>query len=155
MKGLASYFGESREVWGLCGLLHDIDYERTGGNPNLHSKEGSEMLKELGLTQDIYEAVLTHNEAHGVPPADLMAKALFCVDPLTGLIVAAALVLPSKKLTDLTVESVLKKFKKKEFARGCDREIIAKCKEYLSLDLEEFIKIVLSSMQGIATELGF
>ena len=83
-----------------------------------------------------------------------MAKSLFCVDPLTGLIVAAALVLPSKKINDLKTESVLKRFKEKAFAKGAKREIIAQCQEYLGLSLEEFIGIVLSSMQEISQDLG-
>jgi len=96
MRGLAEYFGENKEKWGICGLLHDIDYEKTKDNPNLHSKMGAEMLKELGFEKEICQAVLTHNEAHKILPESKMAKAIFCLDPLTGLIVAATLVLPSK-----------------------------------------------------------
>lgn len=168
MKDLADSFGEDKEKWGVCGLLHDIDYEKTQGDPSRHSKEGSEMLKGLGFEEEICQAVLTHNEAHGVEPAGLMAKALFCVDPLTGLIVAATLVLPSrpsstgearpegaaKKLADLQPESVLKRFKEKAFAKGANREIIAQCQDLLGLDLEKFVEIVLQAMQRIANELG-
>lgn len=154
MKGLAQKFNEDIEKWGICGLIHDIDYEKTSGHENLHSKQGADMLKELGFDKDIYEAVLTHNEAHGIEPESLMAKALFCVDPLTGLIVAATLVLPSKKINDLSSESVLKRFKEKAFAKGANREIIKKCEEYLSLSLEQFVDIVLGSMQKISDDLG-
>lgn len=154
MKELAKHFGEDEEKWAICGLLHDIDYEKTKGDPNLHSKIGSEMLKDLGLEEDICQAVLTHNEAHNIAPESLMAKALYCIDPLTGLIVAATLVLPSKKINDLQVESVLKRFKEKAFARGANREIIAQCQEYLNLSLEKFTEIVLSAMQKISDELG-
>ncbi len=154
MRGLAEYFKEDVEKWGICGLLHDIDYERVKENMELHSKEGSEMLEKAGLDKEICEAVLTHNEAHGIEPNSLMAKALYCVDPLTGLIVAATLVLPSKKINELKVENVLRRFKEKAFARGANREIIAKCEEYLSLSLEKFIEIVLCSMQKISEELG-
>ena len=121
---------------------------------NLHSKRGAEILKGLGFKEEIYNAVLTHNEAHGVEPESLLAKALFCVDPLTGLIVASTLVLPSKKINDLETGSVLKRFKEKAFARGANRDIIRKCQEYLSLSLEEFIGIVLKAMQEISNELG-
>ena len=152
MRDLADHFGENKQEWGICGLLHDIDYEKT--NPEEHSKVGAEMLKGLGLGKEICDAVLTHNEAHGIEPKSLMAKALYCVDPLTGLIVAAALVLPSKKINDLTVENVLNRFKEKAFARGANREIIVKCREYLDLSLEEFIKITLESMQKISKQLG-
>ncbi len=154
MGGLAKYFNEEIEEWKTCGLLHDIDYEKTAGDINFHSKKGSEMLREAGFNKDFCEAVLTHNEAHGVKPKTLIAKALFCTDPLTGLIVAATLVLPSKKINDLKTESILKRFREKAFARGANRENIAKCEEYLSLSLEEFIGIILSSMKKISSELG-
>ncbi|XOB41437.1 MAG: HDIG domain-containing metalloprotein [Candidatus Nealsonbacteria bacterium] len=153
MKGLAQKFNEDVEKWGICGLIHDIDYEKTSGDENLHSKQGADMLKELGFDKDIYEAVLTHNEAHGIKPESLIAKALFCVDPLTGLIVAATLVLPSKKINDISTESVLKRFKEKAFAKGANREIIKKCEEYLNLSLEEFVGIALNSMQKISNDL--
>ena len=154
MKDLAEFFGEDRGRWGICGLLHDIDYEKVKDNLILHSKLGAEMLKNLGLDEEICQAVLSHNEAHGILPQSKMAKALFCIDPLTGLIVAATLVLPSKKINDLKTENVLNRFNEKHFARGANREIIKKCEEYLNLSLEDFIKIGLAAMQQIAGELG-
>lgn len=154
MRGVAEHFKEDAEKWGLCGLLHDIDYEKTKGEASVHSKEGAEMLRNLGIEEEICDAVLSHNEAHGIEPKTKMAKALFCIDPLTGLIVAATLVLPSKKINDLKAENVLRRFKEKAFARGANREIIKKCEEYLGLPLAEFIEIVLSSMQKISDELG-
>lgn len=154
MRGLAEKFNEDVEKWGICGLIHDIDYEKTGGDANLHSKQGAEMLKGFGFDQETCEAVLSHNEAHGIKPNSLMAKALYCVDPLTGLIVAATLVLPLKKINELKVESVLKRFKEKAFAKGVNREIISESEEYLGLSLEEFIGITLDSMQKISNELG-
>jgi putative nucleotidyltransferase with HDIG domain len=154
MRALARYFGEDQEKWGLAGLLHDIDYEKTKGDPSQHSLVGAKMLEDLGFEKDICQAVKVHNEAHGIPPQTLMEKALFVTDPLTGLIVAAALVLPSKKLADLTVENVLNRFKEKAFARGANREIMKKSEEYLNLRLEEFVKIGLEAMQKIAKDLG-
>ncbi len=154
MRALARYFGEDEEKWAIAGLLHDIDYEKTKGDSNLHSKVGSQILKEMGFDQEICEAILTHNEAHGILPLTKMAKALFCLDPLTGLIVAATLVLPSKKLKDLKVENVLNRFKEKSFAKGANREIIKKCEEYLGLSLEKFVEIVLGAMQEISDQLG-
>lgn len=154
MKNLAEYFGEDKEKWALAGLLHDIDYEKTRGNPNLHSRVGAEMLKKLGIEEEISEAVLTHNEAHKIFPKTKMAKALYCLDPLTGLIVAATLVLPSKKIKDLKVKNVLNRFKEKAFAKGANREIIRKCQDLLGLSLEKFVEIVLSSMQKISDRLG-
>ena len=153
MRGLAQYFNEDEEKWGITGLLHDIDYEETKDDPNSHSLKGAEFLENLRLDKEIVEAVKTHNEIHGILPETKMAKALYCVDPLTGLIVAAALVLPSKKLTDLTVENVLNRFKEKSFARGAKREIILKCSD-IGLSLEKFVEICLNAMQNISDDLG-
>jgi putative nucleotidyltransferase with HDIG domain len=154
MRALARHFNADEEKWGLAGLLHDIDYEKTKNDPNQHSLIGAEMLEDLGVNKDIIQAVKVHNEAHGISPETLIEKSLYVSDPLTGLIVAAALVLPSKKLADLKAESIINRFYEKSFARGANREIIKKCEEYLGLKLEEFIKIGLEEMQGIAEEIG-
>ncbi len=154
MKGLAKNFNEDGEKWGLAGLLHDIDYEQTKDDPQKHSLVGAEMLKNLGLSEDICQAVKVHNEAHGIRPITLLEKSLFVTDPLTGLIVAATLVLPSKKITDLTVENILNRFKEKGFARGANREIIKQCETILNLPLANFVKIALEAMQKINNELG-
>jgi len=154
MRALAKFFGEDEEKWALAGLLHDIDYEKTKEDPKLHSKLGAEMLKNMGFEEDICQAVLTHNEIHGIEPKTKMAKALYCLDPLTGLIVASALVLPSKKLKDLKVENILNRFKEKRFAAGANREIIRKCEDFLGISLEKFVEIVLGAMQEISDQLG-
>jgi len=154
MRALARHFGQDEEKWSLTGLLHDIDYEKTKDNPSQHSLVGAKMLEDLGIEKEICQAVKVHNEAHGILPETLLEKALFVVDPLTGLIVAAALVLPSKKLADLTPENILNRFREKAFARGANREIIKKCQDYLNLSLAEFVKIGLEAMQGISKELG-
>lgn len=154
MKALAEYFGKDPTKWEICGLLHDIDYEKTKDNPSLHSLLGAEILKELSLDEEIIEAVKSHNPAHQIEPKSLMAKGLFVSDPLSGLIVASALVLPSKKLKDLSVQNVLNRFQEKSFARGVRREIIKKCQDYLGLSLENFIKIALGAMQKISKDLG-
>ena len=147
MRALARHFKEDEEKWGLAGLLHDIDYEKTKNDPNQHSLIGAQMLEEIGVDKDICQAVKVHNEIHGILPETLMEKSLYVSDPLTGLIVASALVLPSKNIADLKPESVEKRFKEKAFAKGANREIIKKCEEYLNLGLEEFIKIGLEAMQ--------
>lgn len=154
MVELAKYFNADQEKWGLTGLLHDIDYEETKANPQIHSVKGAEMLAELGLEQDICQAVKVHNEAHGIKPETLMEKSLFVTDPLTGLIVAAVLVLPSKKISDLTVDNVLNRFKEKGFARGANREIIKQAETLLNLPLADFFQISLQAMQQIANDLG-
>lgn len=159
MRALARHFGPSTELgvneekWGLAGLLHDIDYEETKDNPEKHSLIGAEMLEKMGLDKEIVEAVKTHNEMHNIVPETKMAKALFSVDPLTGLIVASVLVLLEKKIANLTIENVLNRFKEKAFARGANREIINKCLD-IDLDLKEFVEICLKAMQGISGELG-
>ena len=153
MQALAQYFDEDQEKWGLTGLLHDIDYEETKNSPEKHSIIGAEMLEKMGLDKEITEAIKTHNEIHGIEPETKMAKALFSVDPLTGLIVAATLVMPDKKISNLTVKNILNRFKVKSFARGANREIIKKCED-IGLDLKEFIDICLRAMQGISREIG-
>jgi len=159
MRALARYFNFSEEPkmeedkWGIAGLLHDIDYEETKNNPEKHSLIGAEMLEKMGVEKEICEAIKTHNEMHNIAPETKMAKALFSVDPLTGLIIASTLVLPEKKLSNLTTENVLHRFKTKRFAQGANREIISKCSD-IDLTLEEFIEICLKAMQGIASDLG-
>ena len=154
MGALAKKFGQDIDRWKLAGLLHDIDYEETKDKPEIHSLIGAEMLSKIGLDKEIVEAVKTHNEMHGIEPRSLMAKSLFVADPLSGLIVASTLVLPSKKIKDLTLKSVLKKFKAKSFARGANRKNIKKCEDLINLSLEEFVGISLKAMQGINQELG-
>ena len=155
MKALARRFNEGEEEkWGLAGLLHDIDYEKVKDDLSQHSLVGAKMLEDMGIDKEICQAVKVHNEAHGIPPQTLLDKALFVIDPLTGLIVAATLVLPSKKIADLTVENILNRFKEKAFARGANREIIRRCKELLGLELEEFTRIGLEAMQEINSDLG-
>lgn len=154
MRELAEKFNQDIESWGLAGLLHDIDYESTKDDIQAHSLVGAEMLEKAGLGDEIVEAVKTHNDAHGIEPKSLMAKALFVADPISGLIVAATLVLPSKKINDLNAQNVLNRFREKSFARGANREIIKKCEELLGLSLEKFVEIALTAMKGISKELG-
>jgi len=155
MKALAKHFGENEEIWGLAGLLHDLDMEIVDykKNPEKQGVVGAEMLEKMGVDKVITEAIKAHNEATGKVRESRIEKAIFCTDPLTGLIVAATLVSPSKKLADLTPQSVLNRFKEKSFAKGANRQIIASCSE-IGLSLEEFVKIGLEAMQGISNQLG-
>ncbi len=153
MRALARRLGEDEEEWGLTGLLHDIDVELTKGKPNVHSKLGADVARELGASERMCHAILCHNPTHGIRCETLLDKALFCADPLTGLITAAALVHPNKKLAGLQVDSLKKRFKEKRFAAGANREQIASCQE-IGLGLEEFLSLGLEAMQGIASELG-
>ncbi len=153
MREFAEHFNEDLERWGLAGLLHDVDYETTKDDLSQHSLVGAKISEDAGLDKEICEAVKTHNEAHGLKPESLMGKVLLPVDPLTGLIIASVLVLPSKKITEVTTENVLNRFKEKGFAKGANRDIINKCSD-AGLTLEQFVEIGLKAMKGIATELN-
>ncbi|MBI4318383.1 MAG: HDIG domain-containing protein [Chloroflexi bacterium] len=153
MRALARYLGEDEETWGLAGLLHDIDYEETIDDPLRHSLVGSRRLADLGLGPEIVQAVRVHNEAHGEPRISTLDKALHPGEAMTGLIIAAALVRPEKKLAAVTVDSLLKRFGEKAFARGANREVIARCAE-LGIELPQFLAIGLEAMQGISDDLG-
>lgn len=153
MGALACRLGQDATEWRLTGLLHDIDVELTEHEPQRHSKVGADLVREMGASEAVCRAVLCHNEAHGVPCETLLDKALFCVDPLTGLITAAALVRPDKSLAGLTSESLMKRFKEKRFAAGANREAIASCQQ-IGLSLDEFVSLGLEAMKGIAGDLG-
>ncbi len=153
MRALARRLGEDEELWGLAGLLHDVDYDQTKDDPQRHSLVGAELLAEHGVDPRIVQAVRAHNEVHGTPRQTPLDKALYAVDPLTGLIIAAALIRKPSKLAPMTPEFILNRFKEKGFARGASREQISSCQE-LGLTLEEFVTVGLAAMQGIADELG-
>ncbi|MDD2646605.1 MAG: HDIG domain-containing protein [Patescibacteria group bacterium] len=153
MAALAQKFGQNKEQWALAGLLHDIDYEQTKDKPEQHSLIGAQMLTELNIDSEIIQAIKVHNDMHQLPRQTLIDKSLFCADPITGLIVASTLVLPNKKIIELTPENVLNRFKEKGFAKGANREHIAMCSE-IALSLEEFVRISLGAMQAINNEIG-
>ena len=151
MVGLAERLGEDAESWALAGLLHDLDYEETVDDPDRHGLVSAEKLGELGISEEIIHAVKAHNEH--VTRDSVMDRALYASDPVTGLIVAAALMHPDKKLAGIDVDFVMRRFKEKRFAAGARRAQIGACSE-LGLSLEEFIEVALASMQGISGELG-
>jgi len=153
MQALAKRLGEDGEEWGLTGLLHDIDMELTEGDMSTHSRLGADLVREMGASEAMAHSILCHNEAHGIPRESKLDKALFCADPLTGLIIAAALVRPDKKLAGVEARSVRKRFKEKSFAAGANREQIARCAE-LGIELDDFIELGLKAMKGIAEDLG-
>jgi putative nucleotidyltransferase with HDIG domain len=152
MRALARKLGEDEQEWGLTGLLHDIDVELVEGDMSSHGRLGSDLAREMGANETMAHAILCHNEAHGVPLETKLDKALFCADPLSGLITAAALVRPDK-LSGLASKSVMKRFREKSFAAGVDRQQVAKCQE-IELELEEFVALGITAMQGIASQLG-
>lgn len=140
------------EEWEVVGLLHDADYEITNKSLELHTEETTKKLKERGADVRVIDAIRGH--ADKAKRETYMAKAIYAADELTGLIVAAALVQPEKKLNSLSVESVMRKFKDKSFAAGASREQIKTCETELKIPLEEFTSIILKSMQENSEELG-
>ena len=153
MRALARHFGEDEEEWGLTGLIHDIDVEHAEEDMSRHGKLAAHLAEQLGCSETMCHAVLAHNEALGVPCETLLDKALFCTDPLTGLITAGALIRPDKKLAELSVKSLKKRFKEKSFAAGANREQRALCSD-INLELDEFMGIGLEAMKGISADLG-
>lgn len=154
MRGFAEHFGEHADDWALAGLLHDLDWEKTRDDFPEHTLMAERILTEAGLTPHLVKAIKVHNWHHGIAPETLLEKTLFCVEELTGLITAAALVQPDKKLASVTVESVLKKFKEKSFAKGVNRDIIAQAPDLIGLSLEDVTKLSIEAMRGIAPNLG-
>uniref|UniRef100_UPI00047CD6FB HDIG domain-containing metalloprotein n=1 Tax=Caldanaerobius polysaccharolyticus TaxID=44256 RepID=UPI00047CD6FB len=153
MRGLAKRLGQDEEKWALTGLLHDIDYEMTENNPQEHSVIGAKILEEKGLEPDIVYAIKAHNEIHGLPRNTMLDKALYAADPTAGLIAAVAYVMPSKKLEEVQLKSLKKKFKDKAFAKGANREQIKSCEE-LGLTVDQFLEISLQEMKKIADQIG-
>ena len=153
MKELAPRLGGDPKMWGLAGLVHDVDYKKTEKTPEKHGLVGSNWLLDLGYPDDVVHAVSCHNERTGIKRENKMDDALYACDPLTGLIVASALIHPDKKLSSIDVPFIMKRFTEKRFAAGANREQIESCSN-LNMELEEFIGVGLKAMQGISKELG-
>ncbi len=154
MKSLAKQFGEDEHLWGLTGLLHDIDYGKTENTPEKHATLAEEILKDFALPEEIIRAIKAHNYQYtNVKPETRMEKALIAGDAVSGLLVACALVMPSKKLADVKVKTVKKKFSAKDFARGVDRKRMLFCEE-IGIPREEFFQISLNGLKPISTEIG-
>ncbi len=151
MGKLAARLGEDEQIWTLAGLLHDLDYDSTAKDPARHGLLTAEMLSEKDLPASVAQAVKCH--AGHCQPASALDKALVAADPLTGLIVAAALMHPTKKLPNVEAGFVMNRFREKGFARGANREQIRSCSS-LGLELEEFVSLGLEAMSEIHEELG-
>lgn len=158
MRAYAAQFGEDVERWGLAGLMHDFDYERWPNADHAadaeHPAEGVRLLRGRGYPEDVLQAILGHAHYTGVARETRMAKTLFAVDELTGLITATALVKPSKSVHDVDARSVQKKMKDKAFARGVSREDVINGAAELGVELEPHIQFVIGAMQAKAGELG-
>ncbi len=151
MRRLAAHFGADEEKWGLAGLLHDLDYEETKDDPSRHGLVTGEILRGLGVDPEIIYAIEAH-PGHKRPRSKL-DWALFSVDPTTGLIVASALMHPSKDLGQVDTDFVMRRFKEKRFAMGANREQIKAC-SMLGLKINDFITLCLEGMRKVADELG-
>jgi putative nucleotidyltransferase with HDIG domain len=158
MRAYAETFGEDADRWGTTGLIHDFDYERFPNSEHSptegHPAEGVGILRSLGFPEDILRAILGHATYSGVPRDTLMAKALFAVDELTGLITATALVRPTKNVHEVEAKSVRKKMKDKAFARGVSREDVITGAGELGVDLDTHIAFVIGAMQSVAADIG-
>jgi putative nucleotidyltransferase with HDIG domain len=153
MAAYAKKLGEDEERWRIAALLHDFDWEI---HPTLeeHPQKGSDILRNNGVDEDMIRTILSHAVHTGVPREKLIDRALFACDEITGLIVAVALVRPSKKIADVKLKSVKKKWKQKEFAKGVNREEVEiACKEF-GVDLWKHVQLVLDAMKGISDDLG-
>ena len=158
MRAYAAHFGEDVERWGLAGLMHDFDYERWPNAAHLadteHPAEGVRLLRERGYPDDVLQAILGHATYCNVPRETQMAKTLFAVDELTGLITATALVRPSRSVYEVDARSVRKKMKDKAFARGVNRDDVINGAESLGVELDMHIQFVVDAMRANAEELG-
>jgi putative nucleotidyltransferase with HDIG domain len=153
MRYLARKAGQNEELWGVVGLIHDLDYEQF---PDQHCRKTVEILRQRGWPEEIIRAA----ESHGwgicsqAEPISRMEKTLFAIDELTGLVMATALVRPSKSVLDMTAKSVKKKWKEKQFAAGVDRAVIEKGAAMLGVDLADLITDTIMGMREVAAELG-
>lgn len=143
-----------KEKWGIVGLLHDADYELSRDHPEKHTLILEEKIGDK-LEPDVMYAIKSHNwQETQVEPKSQMDWSIYCSDELTGLIIAAALIHPDKKLSSLDVDFIIKRFNEPSFAKGANRNQIKMCEEKLEIPLDEFIRLVLNAMQGISNDLG-
>ena len=149
MRYMARKRGEDEEKWGNIGLVHDLDYERY---PEQHCKKTKEILTERGWPEDYIHAIMSHGWGlvTDIKPEDEMEKVLYAIDELTGLIVATALVRPSKSVLDMKVKSVKKKWKDKSFAAGVNREVIQKGAQMLGVELDDLFSDTIMAMREVA-----
>ncbi len=153
MRHFAALNGEDPDLWGVVGLLHDLDYEQY---PDQHCAKVQEILGEKGVDEAVIRAVASHGYGmcSDIEPLSRLEKTLYTIDELSGLITAAALMRPSRSVMDIEVKSVKKKFKDKRFAAGVDREVIVKGAEGLGMELDAVIAETIRGMQEVAEAIG-
>ena len=156
MRAYAQRFGEDEEKWAVVGLIHDFEYEKYPDlGPGGHPFKGAELMRDMGWDEALIRAVQCHApHITDTQPETLMEKAIFAVDELTGLIIATALVRPSKSILDVKIKSIKKKWKDKSFAAGVNRQDVEQGAAMLGVELSEHLGVVLEAMKGIAEELG-
>lgn len=154
MRKLARKRGEDEDLWGIAGLLHDLDFEETKDDMPRHTLKTAELLKGKGVSEEIIEAIKGHNaENLGYQRERPIDHALTCAECITGMIIATTLVYPDKKLASVKPKSITKRMKQKEFARNVNRDHIQEC-EKIGIPLEEFAELSLTALQEISDELG-
>lgn len=153
MRHFAEKSGEDADIWGIIGLVHDIDYETY---PNEHCVKARAILEEAGWPEEYIRAVQSHGWGicTDVEPISVLEKTLYAIDELTGFITACALVRPSKSVNDLEVKSVKKKWKVPAFAAGVNRSVIEKGAERMGMSLDDLINETILAMRKIAPEIG-
>ena len=153
LRHVARKKGADEELWGVIGLIHDVDYEE---HPDEHLRHAPEILGSQGWPEECIRAVVSHGWGllTDVAPVTDLEKALFAIDELTGLVAAAALVRPSRSVLDLPVKSVLRKWKDKMFAAGVDRKVIEKGAALMEVPLEELVADTIEGMKTIADTIG-
>ncbi len=154
MRSLALHFNEDPEIWGLSGLLHDIDVEITGGDPKTHGTLSPGLLAEFDLPAEITDAIVMHNEdAAPRMRQSRIEHALAAGETITGLITATTYVYPDRKIMSVKPKSIIKRMKEKHFAASVKRENILEC-EKIGIPLEQFVELSLSAMQSISGDIG-
>jgi uncharacterized protein len=154
MRAMAERLGYDPELWGIVGLLHDLDYEETKDRPSQHGMKTAEILKKKGVSPEVLEAIKAHNsEALGIERKTDLDIAITCSECITGMVVATALVYPDKRISGVKASSIIKRMKQKEFARNVNRDLIRKCEE-VHVPLEEFAELSLKAMGKISDRLG-
>jgi putative nucleotidyltransferase with HDIG domain len=153
MRALARHYGENENLWGTVGLIHDFDYEKFPTVPE-HANEGAKILRERGWPEDIVKAILGHASYTGVPRDTLMAKSLFAVDELSGMMIGVALVRPDRSFKTMEAKSVRKKMKDKAFCRAVNREEVIEGARDLGWELDDLITYLIAELAKVEESLG-
>ncbi len=147
MQSLAEHFHENPDEWYICGLLHDVDYDLTYNDAEKHGFVAMDLLKDTDISKEVKHAIQAHTG--NIDIESLIDKALWVADPLSGLIIACALMTEDKKISSVKLSSLIKKFKNKNFAAGANREQISQCEAMLSIPLNDFLELSLNGMKDL------